>query len=52
MTFDEFSALYHRLYNAHNGRDPFAITVRRAFNRMRHLPAPSVVVAITNELTA
>lgn len=52
MPFSEFAPLYTRLYNTQHGRDPFAITVRRAYNRLNHLPAPSIVIAITEELAA
>lgn len=52
MTFSEFAKMYFNLYRAAHNRDPFSITTRRAFNRHRHLPAPSIVIAVTNELSA
>jgi len=52
MTFDEFSVLFTKLYRAQHNRDPFSITIRRAFNRHRHLPAPTVVRVLTEELAA
>lgn len=52
MEFSEFSALFTRMYRAAHDREPYAITIRRAFNRLKHLPAPTIVVTLTDELAA
>lgn len=50
MTFSEFSEMFARLYRARHDREPYAITTRRAFNRLKHLSAPTIVVTLTEEL--
>ena len=50
MTFSEFSTMYSSMYRIARNRDPFAISIRRAFNRYRHLDSVMIAAAVTEEL--
>lgn len=52
MSFTEFSAMFSSMYREARGQTPFAITIRRTFNRLRHLDSVTIASTLQEELAS